>query len=139
VVVDVAGAVQRSGVFRLPAGSRVTDAVRAAGGLGTTADADAVNLAAVLADGQRVYIPRGGEAPPPEGPVVGSTAPTGPVNLNTATIDQLDRLPGVGPTTAAAIIAHRQQFGPFGSVDDLSAVKGIGPAKIAALRGLVTV
>jgi competence protein ComEA len=138
VVVDVAGAVQRGGVYRLPAGSRVTDAVRAAGGLGVTADADSVNLAAVLADGQRVYIPRVGEAPPPATPVAVVTTPAGPVNLNTAGVDQLDRLPGVGPSTAAAIVAHRQQYGPFGSVDDLAKVKGIGPAKVAALRGLVT-
>jgi competence protein ComEA len=139
IVVDVAGAVQRGGVYRLPGGSRVTDAVRAAGGLGATADADAVNLAAVLLDGQRVYIPRIGEPAPPVMPVAGSTSPPGPVDLNSATVDQLDRLPGVGPATAAAIVAHRAQYGPFRSVDDLAAVKGIGPAKVAALRGLVTV
>jgi competence protein ComEA len=139
VVVDVAGAVQRGGVYRLPAGSRVTDAVRAAGGLGTTADVDAVNLAAVVADGQRIYIPRVGEPAPVAVPVAVPSTAAGPVDLNTATIDQLDRLPGVGPSTAAAIIAHRQQNGPFRSVDDLAAVKGIGPAKVAALRGLVTV
>jgi competence protein ComEA len=139
VVVDVAGAVQRGGVYRLPSGSRVTDAVRAAGGLGTTANADAVNLAAVLVDGQRVYIPRVGEPAPVDVPVAVPTTPAGPVDLNTATVDQLDRLPGVGPSTAAAIIAHRQQYGPFTSVEDLAAVKGIGPAKVAALRGLVTV
>jgi competence protein ComEA len=139
VVVDVAGAVQRGGVYRLASGSRVADAVRAAGGLGTTADPDAVNLAAVLLDGQRVYIPRIGEPAPPLVPVVGSTSPSGPVDLNSATVDQLDRLPGVGPATAAAIVAHRAQYGPFRSVDDLAAVKGIGPAKVAALRGLVTV
>jgi competence protein ComEA len=139
VVVDVAGAVQRGGVYRLPSGSRVTDAVRAAGGLEAAADADSVNLAAVLVDGQRVYIPRVGEPAPPQVPAVATTTPSGPVDVNTATMDQLDRLPGVGPATAAAIIAHRQQYGPFGSIDDLASVKGIGPSKIAALRGLVIV
>ncbi len=139
VVVDVAGAVQRGGVYRLPSGSRVTDAVRVAGGLGAAANADAVNLAALLVDGQRVYIPRVGEPAPVQVPVVVPTSPAGPVDLNTATVDQLDRLPGVGPSTAAAIISHRQQYGPFTSVEDLAAVKGIGPAKVAALRGLVTV
>jgi competence protein ComEA len=139
VVVDVAGAVQQRGVYRLPTGSRVTDAVRAAGGLGPTADAESVNLAAVLVDGQRVYIPRVGEPVPPQVPPPVSTGPLGPVDINTATVDQLDRLPGVGPATATAIIAHRQQYGPFRSVDDLAAVRGIGPAKVAALRGLVTV
>ena len=118
----MAGAVQRGGVYRLPSGSRVTDAVRAAGGLGASANSDAVNLAAVLVDGQRVYIPRVGEPAPPEVSPVATTLPQGPVNLNTATIDQLDRLPGVGPATAAAIVARRQQYGPFASVDDLAAV-----------------
>ena len=136
---DVAGAVMHGGVYRLPSGSRVTDAVRAAGGLGTSANVDVVNLAAVLTDGQRVYIPRVGAPAPVDVPVVAPTTPAGPVNLNTATVDQLDRLPGVGPSTAAAIISHRQQYGPYGSVADLAAVKGIGPAKVAALRGLVTV
>jgi competence protein ComEA len=140
VVVHVAGAVVTSGVYRLPTGSRVVDAVEIAGGLSADAQPDAVNLAAPLTDGQRVYIPRLGEVVPaidPEPPPGISTAP-GPVNLNSATADELDELPGVGPATAAAIIAHREQHGPFGSVDDLADVRGIGPAKVEALRGLVT-
>jgi competence protein ComEA len=138
VVVHVAGAVAHTGVYRLPAGSRVVDAVQTAGGLAPDAAPDAVNLAAQVADGQRVYVPRVGEVVPVEPPGGGSTVPSGPVNLNSATADELDALPGVGPATAAAIIAHREQHGPFGSVDDLADVRGIGPAKVEALRGLVT-
>ena len=141
LVVHVAGAVQAPGVYRLNAGSRVIDAVWAAGGMATDSNSDAINMAAVLTDGERVYVPRVGEV----APVVvsgGSTArstPTGPVNLNNATADDLDTLPGVGPATAAAILAYRDQHGPFASVDDLADVRGIGPAKLDALRGLVTV
>lgn len=144
LVVHVAGAVAMPGVYRLPGGARVIDAVQAAGGVSADAHTDAINLAALLADGQRVYVPRVGEVAPvvvdgggvPSG---GTAVPAGPVNLNSATADQLDGLPGVGPATAAAIIAHRDQHGPFASVDALADVRGIGPAKLDALRGLVTV
>ena len=107
------------------------------------ADTDAVNLAAPLTDGQRLYIPHVGEVPagaavPDAGGGVTAASP-GPVNLNRASSDELETLPGVGPTTAAAIIAYRTQHGPFASVDDLGEVSGIGTAKLAALRGLVTV
>ncbi len=139
LVVHVAGAVTSSGVYRLAPGSRVVDAVQAAGGLAGDALPDAVNLAALLTDGERVYVPRVGESIPPLVSVssASSTAP-GPVNLNTATADDLDSLPGIGPATAAAIIDHRDQHGPFVTVDDLADVRGIGPAKVEALRGLVT-
>ena len=143
LVVHVAGAVAAPGVYRLAAGARVIDAVQAAGGVSADANPDAINLAAVLADGQRVYVPRVGEAAPVVvdggGSSGGSVAPTGPVNLNSATADELDSLPGVGPATAAAIISYRDQHGPFASVDALTDVPGIGPAKLEALRGLVTV
>jgi len=141
VVVHVTGAVDRSGVYSLPVHSRVVDAVDAAGGLSPDAQADAINLAAVVADAQRVYVPRLGE-PVSAVAGVGSAAmgePAGPIDLNTATEEQLDDLPGVGPATAAAIVAYRDQHGPFGSVDDLGNVHGIGPAKLDGVRDLVTV
>jgi competence protein ComEA len=152
VVVHAAGAVVRPGVHRLPGGSRVADVLAAAGGPGPDADLDRVNLAALVADGQRLYVPRLGEAAVPApvgaadgagtaGAAGGGTSPTagGPVDLNAATESELDVLPGVGPSTASAIVAHREANGPFSRVDDLLEVRGIGPAKLEALRDLVTV
>jgi competence protein ComEA len=144
LVVHVAGAVVVPGIHELPAGSRVVDAIEAAGGLAPDADGARLNLAAPVADGQRVYIPAVGEAAPP--PVVGGADPsgpsgaaTGPVDLNQADEAALDALPGVGPATAAAIIQHRQEIGRFTSVDQLLDVRGIGEAKLEQLRPLVTV
>jgi competence protein ComEA len=142
IVVYVAGAVATPGVYTLGGSARVTDALAAAGGARTDADLDVVNLAAAVHDGERVYVPVEGEVIPvvvAGDPAIEVTMPAGPVNVNTATADQLDVLPGVGPTTAAAIIAHRQQHGPFQTVDQLADVRGIGPAKLDALRPLVTV
>jgi competence protein ComEA len=142
IVVYVTGAVAAPGVYTLAAGSRVTDAVIAAGGDGPGADLDVVNLAATVHDGERVYVPTVGQVIPTvvaEAPTPDSTVPAGPVNINSATADQLDVLPGVGPATAAAIVAHRESHGPFQTVDQLGDVRGIGPAKLEALRGLVTV
>jgi competence protein ComEA len=139
VVVHAAGAVRRPGLYRLPAGSRVDDLVRAAGGLGEQADLDRINLAALVADGARVYVARVGEVPPSAPAGEGGEASTGPLDLNTATLDQLDELPGVGPSTAKAILDERGRRGRFSSVDDLLAVRGIGPAQLDALRDLVTV
>jgi competence protein ComEA len=155
LVVQAAGAVTRPGVYRLPAGARVTDLIVQAGGPSAGADLDVVPLAAPLADGQRVYVPVAGEAVPPVVGAVGPASPAqgavqgatggpsgeqaGPVNLNTATADELDELPGVGPSTAAAIIAHRDEHGPFGTVEELLDVRGIGPARLDELRSLVTV
>lgn len=146
VVVHVAGAVVAAGVYELPGGARVVDGVERAGGPTPEADTSGLNLAAVLVDGQRVYVPRVGETPPPVeepvggdgGGVVGSTGPLGPIDVNAATASELEALPGIGPATAAAIVQHREDQGPFASVDDLDAVRGIGPAKLAALRDLVT-
>lgn len=147
LVVHAAGAVAVPGVHRVPAGSRVADLLAAAGGASPDADIDRVNLAAALVDGQRVWFPRLGEPEPPlvvdpaggaAGPEAGGGVPAGPVDLNTATAEQLDTLPGVGPATAAAIIEHRERNGPFRSVDALLDVPGIGDAKLAQLRDLVT-
>ena len=144
LVVHVAGAVVVPGIHELPGGSRVVDAIEAAGGLAPQADGARLNLAAPVADGQRVYVPAVGEAAPP--PVVGGTGPSGeagavpgPVDLNQADEAALDALPGVGPATAAAIIQHRQEIGRFTSVDQLLDVRGIGEAKLEQLRPLVTV
>jgi competence protein ComEA len=139
IVVHVAGAVAAPGVYELGAGARTADAVTVAGGASPEADVDALNLAAPLADGERVYVPAVGEAvPPPLGPPIDSVA-AGPVDVNRATAGELDELPGVGPATALAIVAHREANGPFASVDDLEQVRGIGPAKLEAIRPLVTV
>jgi competence protein ComEA len=142
LVVHVAGAVARPGVYELATGARVHAAVDAAGGSLPDAATDALNLAAPLADGERVYVPVVGEpVPPPEPPAASATSPSvpaGPVDLNSATAAELDLLPGIGPATAQAIVDHREANGPFASVDDLEAVRGIGPAKLEAIRPLVT-
>lgn len=139
VVVHVAGAVAAPGVQRLPAGARVIDAVDAAGGLLPDADPARVNLAAEVADGTQVYVPRLGEQPPVALPGVGGGDDGGPIDLNAADAAALDALPGIGPATAEAIIEHRERNGPFPSVDALLEVRGIGEAKLAQLRDLVRV
>jgi competence protein ComEA len=138
-VVDVEGAVRRPGLVRLAPGARVADAVARAGGLTPKADRASVNLAATVADGQQVLVPRLGA----DGAAAGTTgggggASSAPISLSSATAEQLDTLPGVGPVTAQKIVAYRAQHGPFHSVDDLDAIPGIGPARLADLRGLVT-
>jgi competence protein ComEA len=139
VLVHVAGAVVEPGVYELTPDARVRDAVVAAGGPTTDADRDALNLAAPVVDGTRVYVPEIGEELPPDALAPGgSDAPRGPIDVNRATVEQLDELPGVGPATAAAIVTERERNGPFVTVDDLDRVPGIGPAKLAALRDLVT-
>jgi competence protein ComEA len=149
LVIDVVGAVRTPGIVRVPSRARVVDAIAAAGG--ATADADLVrlNLAAPLADGARVAVPAVGRPPPaldptavtgapaPEGATAGTAA--GPININSATADELDKLPGIGPATAAAIVSDRSAHGPFASVDDLQRVRGIGPSKLEQLRDLVSV
>jgi competence protein ComEA len=142
VVVHVAGAVVRPGVLHLPAGSRVVDAIEAAGGLGPAADGARINLAAPVTDGERVYVPAVGEATPAVVGPAGTTdggGPVAPLDLNTADEAALDALPGVGPATAKAIVDHRAKIGRFTSVDQLLDVRGIGEAKLAELRPLVTV
>lgn len=148
VTVHAAGAVSRPGVYVLPGRARVADLLAAAGGALADADVDTLNLAAKLTDAERVYVPHKGEAPAPaagDSPTGGApsgsggSTVTGPIDLNTATAAQLDVLPGVGPTTAKAIVAYRSAHGRFRSVTDLLAVPGIGPAKLDAIRPLVTV
>ena len=133
VVVDVTGAVARPGVYRLPAGARVTDAVQRAGGASGGALLEAINLAARLADGQQVVVPKRGPAGTPLA-TAGSAAEEGPISLGTATVEQLDTIDGIGPVTAEDIIEFRDQHGGLSSVDQLDQVSGIGPATMESLR-----
>jgi competence protein ComEA len=137
LVVDVAGAVRRPGLYRLPQGSRIADAITRAGGMSRHAARAAVNLAAPLADGEQVLVPSRVGGVSAVASASGAPSPAAPVDLNTATAEQLDALPGIGPVTAQKIIDYRTQNGPFTSVDDLDAIPGIGPARIENLRGLV--
>jgi competence protein ComEA len=136
LMVQAAGAVASPGVYRVPLGARVLDVVTAAGGPTAAANLQAIALASRVADGQRVYVPAVGEAVTAETAV---SAPAAPLDLNQATVDQLDELPGVGPATAQAIVDYRARHGPLASVDDLLEVRGIGPAKLDGFRDLVTV
>lgn len=142
--VDVAGAVQTPGIYTLPAGSLIADAIAAAGGPAPDADLDRINKAAALQDGVQVYVPRIAQPlptliNPPTAPAVTRAGQTptsgGLVNLNTASLEELDALPGVGPATAQRIIEGR----PYGAVEDLLRVKGIGQATFDKLKPLVTV
>ncbi|MEU1912709.1 helix-hairpin-helix domain-containing protein [Streptomyces massasporeus] len=145
IVVDVGGKVRDPGIHRLPAGSRVADALHAAGGVKPGTDTDGLNRARFLVDGEQVIV--GGPAPAPAtgagggsapgGPAGGVAAPAAPIPLNTATVDQLDTLPGVGPVLAQHIIDYRTQHGGFRSVDELREVNGIGDRRFADLRDLV--
>ncbi|MEU8886495.1 helix-hairpin-helix domain-containing protein [Streptomyces sp. NPDC048442] len=141
VVVDVSGKVRHPGVHRLPAGSRVADALRVAGGVKSGTDTDGLNRARVLTDGEQVVV--GGPAPPPPdagagpGAGTGGVPQTGPVSLNSATVEQLDTLPGVGPVLARHIVDYRTQHGGFRSVEELREVNGIGDRRFTDLQNLV--
>jgi competence protein ComEA len=144
VVVHVVGAVRRPGLYRLAEGSRVDDAIRRAGGARPKAALELVNLAAPVADGQQVVVPARGAAgtsavPGASASAGGGTAaiPGGRVHLNTATLEQLDALPGIGPVTAQKILDYRERKGAFSSVEELDAVPGIGPTRLAELKELV--
>ena len=153
VTIHAAGQVSAPGVYSVPAGARVADVITAAGGLAPEADVDTLNLAAKVADGSRIYVPREGEQVGPAGGTsvgaggdgagaasgASSGVGGGPVDLNSATAEQLDTLPGVGPATAAAILTYRTRHGRFKTVAELLEVPGIGPSKLEALRPLVTV
>jgi competence protein ComEA len=140
-LVHVAGAVRAPGVYPLREGERIKDAVRRAGGARTGADLNAINLAAKVADGQQVVVPRRGPAGTASivaaGAGVAGGPPQAPISLNTATAEQLDTLDGVGPATASKILEYRRQHGGFRSIDDLGEIPGIGPKRLAALRGKV--
>jgi len=151
VVVHVSGAVKRSGVYRLAPDSRVADAIDQAGGAAEHADLDALNLAEPLQDGQKIHVPRKGEASAPAlASVAPSRTPRGtpqaaaattqfPINLNTATAEQLEAIPGIGPVLAQRIIEYRQTHGRFQSVDELLEVRGIGPKRLENMRPYVVV
>ena len=153
VVVHVAGAVSKPGVVSLPQGSRVFQAIAAAGGSVPAADLTALNLAEVLTDGSKLYVPVVGEVPPPgptplAGSGTGSTSTSGAagqtvagakVNINTASLEELGTLPRIGPVTAQRIVDWRKEHGAFTSVDELDAVDGIGPKLMESLKDLVTV
>jgi competence protein ComEA len=136
VVVDVVGAVRRPGLYRLSQGARIADAVSRAGGATAKADLALVNLAAPLADGEQVVVPGRGTAQPGQ-PGAGGASTSGPVHLSTASLEELDSLPGIGPVTAQKILDYRQQHGAFTSVDELDAVPGIGPSRLEQLKDLV--
>lgn len=156
VIVDVGGQVRRHGVVRLAPGARVVDALAAAGGALPGADLGGLNQARVLVDGEQVYVPRPGEKAPVQsgspggvsprggtspsgGGAAGTAAPGAPVDLNTATVEQLDTLPGVGPAIAGRIMEWRTQHGRFSSIDELGEVQGIGPKLLERLRAQVRV
>lgn len=155
IVVHVVGAVASPGVVVLADGARVADAIAAAGGAASDADTEQLNLARVLGDGEQVRVPHVGEqlaapdpAPSPPGASGGGAAAgasggrppaAGPININTAGASELEALPGIGPALAARIVEYRDGHGPFASVDDLTDVPGIGPAKLEALRSQATV
>jgi competence protein ComEA len=135
VVVDVAGAVAAPGVYRLPAGSRVNDAVHRAGGASARASLEAINLAARLTDGQQVVVPRkvaGSSAVAASG--TAADQPSGPISLGTATVEELDAVEGIGPVTAQKILDFRDRHGGISSIDQLDEIDGIGPATMRMLR-----
>lgn len=150
LVVHVSGAVRKRGVYRLSENSRVADAIEQAGGATENADLDALNLAEPLTDGQKVHVPRKGEVPPPEASVpsprsadrperTAAPTPKFPLDLNTATAEQLEAIPGIGPVLAQRIVEYRRLNGRFQSVDDLLQVQGIGQKRLERMRPYVTV
>jgi competence protein ComEA len=151
LVVHVAGAVLRPGVYALPPSSRVQDAIQAAGGLASDADGRGLNLAAFLEDGERIFIPSSVAAPtasPGSASDSGGQPAASPgradtvqllININTATLAELESLPEIGPVTAQAIITYRSEHGPFRTIEAIDAVPGIGPATFDAIKDLITV
>jgi competence protein ComEA len=150
IVIQIMGEVVKPGVYSMPDGSRVNDAINAAGGLLADADTSSLNLAALLEDGQQINITASGSSSsviiptsPPFKVVATLTATATTtaslININTATVTQLDTLPGIGPVTAQSIITYRQQHGPFQHIEDIMNVPGIGPATFDRIKNLITV
>ncbi|HEY2310441.1 MAG TPA: helix-hairpin-helix domain-containing protein [Gaiellaceae bacterium] len=138
LTIDVAGAVRHPGLYRLGSGSRIDDAIALAGGATAKAQLDTVNLAAPVADGEQIVVPqRGVGGPAAAGAPAAGSSPSAPLDLNSATLEELENLPGIGPVTAQKILDYRQQHGAFHSVAELQGVSGIGPAHMAQLKGLV--
>jgi competence protein ComEA len=140
LLVHVVGAVRKPGLYRLREGSRTADAIRRAGGAKPKAALELVNLASPIADGQQVLVPARGDPGPTAAAVGGAIGPTvagQKIHLNSATLEQLDTLPGIGPVTAQKILAYRTEHGAFQAVEELDAVPGIGPARLEELKTLV--
>jgi competence protein ComEA len=136
--VYISGAVQKPDVYALAPDSIVKDVLLAAGGAAEDADLDRINLAMPLADGQQIYVPRVGEESLPVAPAAGGSAAGGKVNINTAGLEELETLPGIGPGIAQRIVDYRQANGPFAQVADIKNVSGIGPATFEKIEGLIT-
>jgi competence protein ComEA len=141
ILVQVAGGVMQAGLYSLPAGSRVTDAVQAAGGLAPEADPDSLNLAAILSDGEYVYVPLSQAAGlPVRAPeIAGTSLPGERININMASQAELESLPGIGEITARAIIAYRTAHGSFATIEEIQEVDGIGPSTFEQIQDLITV
>lgn len=144
LIVHVDGAVAQPGVYTLAVGSRVQDAIQAAGGLLPEANTASVNLAAILQDGSRVFVPTLQPTSPPGAPIVSPPARFSPslgnlININTATQAELESLPGIGPALAQRVIAYREANGPFQSIEDIMKVSGIGPKTFEKIKDLITV
>lgn len=151
IIVDIHGAVNQPGVYFLPEGSRIKDAVEAAGGMIMDTDRDAVNLAARIKDGEKITIPYLGDTKAASILVDSGEEPSGRstplenqvvddiVNINTATLEQLTELPGIGPALAEKIILYREAHGHFGTIDDIMNVSGIGPSKFEQLKNQISV
>jgi competence protein ComEA len=134
VVVDVTGAVAKPGVYRMPAGSRVNDAVQRAGGATAKANVEGINLAARLSDGQQVVVPERAPGGSAASASAGAASSEAPIGLGTATLEQLDTIEGIGPVTAQKILEFRDQHGGIASLEQLDQIDGIGPATMEALR-----
>ncbi len=138
IMVYVSGAINQVGIYTLPAGSRVNNAIQAAGGFSAEADTQALNLAELLEDGEKIDVPYLSANPPSGGVSRGGNPKTGLIDINSATIDQLDTLPEVGPKTAQNIIDYREANGPFLTIEALLDVPGIGPLTFEKIKDLIT-